>query len=267
MTQNGQKAVHYTHEYRGQYTGSYTGAFWNAQSFFATSTVKHSEKRRYLDRLLRKMDFVCLTECHGTPGEHAALDLPLELEAFWAEGTPSRGGVGIILKKAWLDKFDVAKPIWDILVPVRVATLHLFSKQCNLDITVVYFPTGQLSKTSAQDGGGFMSLHEERNRIRVRLSQCLADPSVALSLVMGDFNTVVNADDRWNLGSDCAMGGRDATEEAHWQNVVANKLELYELRQPLATYWESQTRSRIDRVYTNQPPADQIDRNVQCAAL
>ena len=70
-----------------------------------------------MDRLPRKRGFVCLTKCHGTPREHAALDLPLELAAFWAEGTPSRGGVGIILKKAWLKTFDVAKLVWDMFGP------------------------------------------------------------------------------------------------------------------------------------------------------
>jgi len=135
-----------------------------------------------------------------------------------------------------------------------------------LDIVVVYFPTGTRSKDPESDGD-LISLREERSRLRGKLSGALTTPSKALTLLMGDFNTVVHDDDRINPLAQTETGRRDAVEEEHWRNAVARKFDMYELEQPLATYQEGGTRSRIDRVYTNQPPSDQLDKRVGCAAL
>ena len=84
---------------------------------------------------------------------------------------------------------------------------------------------------------------------------------------MGDFNTVVCEEDRWDTHNDRATGARDKGEEEHWRETVANPLSLYELQQEQFTFKCSSSRSRIDRIYTNQPASDQLDPQICCAAL
>ena len=62
-------------------------------------------------------------------------------------------------------------------------------------------------------------------------------------------------------------GSRDKAEEEEWQSRVAPPHGLFELVQDGPTFRSGACRSRLDRVYVNQPTADQLDRRIGCAAL
>jgi len=131
---------------------------------------------------------------------------------------------------------------------------------------VVYFPTGTRTEEVA-GSGELRTLREERNTTRRALARAIAPTHSALSIVMGDFNTVTAEEDRRDVVHEQDNGRRDMGEEDHWNATVAHPKNLYEPRQDLATFKNHTTWSRIDRVYVNQPPSDQIDRTISCDAL
>jgi len=247
-----------------QFIGDFEGAVWNAQAFFAATCSKQRRKRAHVWRLLRNRHFLGITEAHSSVGAQVAVELPKGFTSFWSHGTARRGGVGIIVDEKWLASFHYH--FWDVIVPGRVAILHLAGPEGNLDLVVTYFPTGTKSG-DPDDPSQLLSLREERARLRNNMAQHLADPAEAVSVVFGDFNTVTRAEDRWNLAKEEHSGARDRSEESHWVEKVAIPKELYELDQRMATFEEAGVRSRIDRVYTNLPPADGLDRHIFCTAL
>ena len=64
-----------------------------------------------------------------------------------------------------------------------------------------------------------------------------------------------------------ATGAQGRGEETHWNENVAVPKGLYELEQEAATYQEAGVRSITDRVYTNLPPADGLDKQIFCSPL
>jgi len=254
--------------YNGQFTGNYDGAVWNGEAVFARSCSRHALKKKYVCRLMRNRSFLGLTECHGAAGDHLGIELPEGVKAFWSPGTTHRGGVGILVDSTWLKQFDQQDldSCWDVVIPGRLAFLRLRGPRGRIDICVCYFPTGTQSE-DPDSPGELLPLRRERSAMREKLRAAMAPRETALSVVMGDFNTVVEAKDRWNCLHQCECGARDAAEETHWKEAVALPAGLYEIRQSGATFHNSATRSRIDRVYTNQPPSDQLDKEVGCWAL
>ena len=112
-----------------------------------------------------------------------------------------------------------------------------------------------------------MSLRKERNGVRTKIHSATRSSNTSLTVIMGDFNTATRASDRWDITNGVPTGERDKGEEEHWQETVAQRHGLYELGQDQFTFNCSLSRSRIDRIYTNQPPSNQIDHSFSCSAL
>ena len=119
--------------------------------------------------------------------------------------------------------------------------------------------------------GAYKTLQQVRSEVMHILCKNMSPRDRCLSLVLGDFNTVVTSDDRLSLSAKEHHRGDDA-EEAEWRGLLERPFGLYGIRQDLATYQAMNKgtiscRSRIDRFYTNQSASDQIDKEVEAHVL
>ena len=182
--------------------GDYKGVTWNAQGFFCAAMASYSEKRRFVQRLLDCNDFVVLTETHGTIGSQKQFEPIRGTEAFWAEGTSARGGVGIIVQNEFLAKFRRRPPEWRRIEAGRLACLRLDGNEGNLDLLAAYFPTGRKRHLAAEvdESGDYderqdeLSLRSQREALARRIRAWLHPDR--LTVVAGDFNIVQEREDR-----------------------------------------------------------------------
>ena len=199
--------------------------------------------------------FVGLQETHSTQGGvDAATHLSRTL-AFWSHGTSHQAGVGLVLRDDFLKQFNQCdtETDWEEVVPGRVAILHLRGPTGSLDIVIAYLHTGA-------------ARHERAQAIRM-LSARLQPQESALTILMGDFNFVVDEKDRWNKQTAVWSGAPDLEEAREFQQVLLTPHGFNELLQPLATCDTALARSRLDRVYSNHHTSDQLDRSYACSAL
>ncbi|CAK0869911.1 unnamed protein product, partial [Prorocentrum cordatum] len=94
----------------GPFTGDFKGATWNAQALFARRTCRHLSKARYLRRLAGQHDFATVTESHGSDGSTAIWGGPRDCQCRWSLGTARRAGVGVIVRRSFLELFDSVRP-------------------------------------------------------------------------------------------------------------------------------------------------------------
>ena len=260
----------------GPFTGDYEGATWNAQGFFMAKAWGHAAKRRVVHKLLAKRDFLLVTEAHATAGgKRAFTDLPGTV-SWWSSGTAARAGVGIVMSKLFANRFRVQVPHWNEVDPGRLAVLQLRGDEGALDLAVCYMPTGDprsLGTTTGEPCPGTPLLPEvhpaalraQREALCRRIPPML-NPNQVLTIVAGDFNFVLTATDRWNKATGVHSGASDAAEAAHWRRMLPSS-RLYELHQDEPTHEGGLSLARLDRVYTNQTLADQLDKRVFAAAL
>jgi len=238
------------------YTGDYKGCVWNGQALFAYKTRKHQAKRDLTWKLFRQHDFTGVLETHGSQGTVDAATMPDNCIPFWTHGTTHQAGIGLLLKQEFLNKFNPVNPErdWNPIVPGRVGILSLQGSLGSLDIVVAYFATGQEGSSQQQNALWTISRHL-RPRERV------------LTVMMGDWNFVTEDKDRFckTHGGWTGMGDRSDQEE--WMRQLGKPHSLHELQQPLYTCDMSDSRSRLDRVYTNHHTTDQLDRHFTCTAL
>lgn len=193
--------------------------------------------------LILQHDFVALQETHSTAGTVAAASAPEDTVPFWSHGTRHQAGVGLIVRKPFLQKFDpVRRDDWEEVIPGRLAALHLRGLQGNLSVVTAYFPSGL-----AQDA---------RMAVRSQLREVLGRRPRSLWIILGDFNYVTKGEDRFCLDSGMFTGARDAAEQRHWREHVAARTGLREISQPSYTFQSTSSRSRLDRIYTNHHTAD-----------
>lgn len=156
--------------------------------FFQKNRAPHILNGKILngktDRIMQH-DITCLQETHALQGKTVAFRLPEGYCAVWANGSSRQGGVGIILKHAFLRLFDTVNPLDDLEVVEggRVATLHLHGPYGNLDICCAY-----LDATSSA----------ARRRSLHKLGRVVKPKSTTLTILAGDFNFVVDRHDRWS---------------------------------------------------------------------
>jgi len=135
----------------------------------------------------------------------------------------------------------------------------------NLDLWTVYMATG----TARTDGlvrkrsklKHDASTKDQRKERREALAAHMMEVGKALSTVAGDLNTVTSQVDRWGGDQALRQGKRDRQEENHWREKVAIPLHLHEFWQEEPTFEHNGGKSRIDRVYSNMPVADQLDKH------
>ena len=104
--------------------------------------MRHVAKDVYIRRLLRSRDFLAISETHGLEGEAAAWRGPQDCVGFYSAGTARRAGVGLLVKRSFMQHFDAAATQWLELLPGRAAVLRLRGPQGSLDLYSLYFPTG-----------------------------------------------------------------------------------------------------------------------------
>ena len=83
--------------------------------------------------------------------------------------------------------------------------------------------------------------------MREAIARSMSKQSEALTVMSGDFNWVTCKEDRWAKDTGRFTGDSDATDEAHFDEVIARKFGMIELHQQLATCDSSAARSRLDR--------------------
>ena len=83
----------------------------------------------------------------------------------------------------------------------------------------------------------------------------------------GDWNFVVNKDDRWSKQNGSWTGGTDAAEAREFANNFCRPRNFTEWLQPVLTHECGKARSKLDRVYSNHSISDQLDRAYGCVAL
>ena len=208
-------------------------------------------------RLASEHDFTILSETHGVSGKEDALKLPGHLTAFWSHGTASIAGVGLIVHNDFLKQFDKVDPNrdWIRIVPGNVARLRLRGPSGALDLFCVYFPTGDATYS------------EERKQAVLEISNNVFPKEEVLSLMAGDFNFVENVHDRLCTSSGELTGNKDSTEADFFKNHLREEHSFQEWEQSHFTYEVDNARSRIDRMYSNQHVAYQLDRHISCTTL
>eukprot|EP00959_Pyramimonas_sp_CCMP1952_P371282 7775133-Pyramimonas_sp.AAC.1 len=81
-----------------------------------------------------------------------------------------------------------------------------------------------------------------------------------MTIISGDFNYVVHSADRVCPSTASNTGGRDYRDSCSWRNMLETPLGLHELYQPEHTYASPDSRSRIDRIYSNQYDVEYLDK-------
>ena len=236
------------------FAGDFKGCSWNGQALFARKNARQIPKMRKAARLAAKHDFCLIQETHSLPGRAAALRLPPQVTAFWSNGSSSQAGVGILVNHKFLQRFASVRPERDFIevIPGRIALLRLRGAEGNLDIVCMYADTHS---------------SRERRAAMDALATVLKPQHLALTILAGDFNYVCDAKDRWNKDQGDWTGDGDMGDEKHFNERLGQPFQLYEWHQPEPTYNSAAARSRLDRVYTNQHLAHQLDRHYGAAAL
>ena len=247
----------------GPYSGNYSGGLWNAQGLFHSEPRQFYKKRDFLFKHLRGKDFWLVSELHGDAGMSEAFQERLGREGyrgFWSHYNRRRAGVGIIVKKSFLDKFKRKPPEWIPVVAGEVGCLRLFGEEGDLDIYSIYLPTGN----QAVEGASLSSL---RDHVRTHIGSTLRPYNQALSILGGDFNYVTDPEDRYSKETMSWSGGKDEKDQKDWVDKVEERHRVHEIYQPMATHSSGRARSRLDRVYSNHHVGDQLDARYGCACL
>ena len=181
-------------------------------------------------------------------------------------------GVGITVRSEFLKLFD-RRIHFEVIFPGRAAVLHLAGTQGTLDIFTVYFHTGaaalagDLLEAGFDPAGRVVSNFELRGALRHRIAHRIKPRDQVMSLISGDFNYVVHAADRICPSAASNTGGRDHRESSCWRNLIEKPFGFHELFQPEPTYASPDSRSRLDRIYSNQYDTEFMDKSFSCTAL
>ena len=102
----------YTHS---PYSGEFKGGTWNTQALFAAKVHVFHEKNRKAKAIMGNNDFTCFQETHALEGRTVAFTIP-DCMCAVANGTARKGGIGIVLKREFLLKFNTVVPERDFEV-------------------------------------------------------------------------------------------------------------------------------------------------------
>ena len=197
--------------------GDFQGTWWNSQALFASDATLQTNKHRHAWSLLAKVDFMGLAETHSTIGHAAAASLPNHSRFFWSHGpTRWQAGVGLAIKNSFLQKFNtVDDSAWQEIAPGRAAKLLLRGPAGALDLYVCYLPTGTQSDS-------------EKQLILNKLRETLHPSDAVLTIMMGDWNFVMEPEDRLCLRAMDFIGHADRPLARSFQTVL-DAYHLHEL--------------------------------------
>jgi len=223
-------------------------------------------------QLMSTHDIGCWSETHGNTGRGNMWRNPPGCLSWWSPGpSAATAGVGITIRSEFLRRFDECRP--EVLFPGRALRLRLSGAQGSLDIISVYFPTGDstheddIREAGFEVGGRTVSNFELREALCRRLALRIRPRDQGVTVIAGDFNFVVNPLDRLCTSSCKNTGGRDHRDLARWRDLVETPFGFHELFQPEPTYASPDSRSRLDRVYSNQWDTEFMDKAFSSTAL
>ena len=236
------------------FTGDFRGCTWNSQALFAHGWRRHNHKLRHAKTLLATHDFVGMQETHSVEGRSRMLRLPGHSTAFYSHGTSRTAGVCLWVKKAFLQQFNpITARSWVEVEPGRAAILRLDGHLGSLDLGVVYLHSG--------------AARAQRDATKAAINRSLRSRESCLSLLFGDWNFVTDDKERFHRQDAGWTGERDGPEQDHFHQQFQVDRGFQELAQEEFTHDSERGESRLDRVYSNHPMADQLDRDWGCAAL
>ena len=148
-------------------------------------------------------------------GEIEAMPLPPGVQLWSSPGSTRRAGVAILIKTDFLSNFEpTTAESWVEIQQGRAAMLKLRGAKGALDIVGAYFQTGTVQSDDAREGKEeSRSLTRQRSELRAAIARNLSPRSEVLTVLAGDFNTVVEEQDRWDKHSNVFSGARDKPEE------------------------------------------------------
>lgn len=247
------------------FAGDIRGALWNTQALLCAKVHRQRCKQGYVRRLCTNRDVVGLTEVHGDAGSVKGYLLPPGFRGYWALGSSTQGGVGLLISEAFLQQFDESFTSWDILVPGRAAVLRLGGRHGRLDLFVNYFATGvnhEIGNIADRS-----EVKQQRAHMRRILEQQVHPREQVWTLMMGDHNWVTQREDRICKATAEYTGLKDRAEQEDWSQRMESGRGLSELQQPEMTCETASARSRIDRIYSSHHVAEQQDREWRAGAL
>jgi hypothetical protein len=238
------------------YGGEWSIACWNAQGLLATSATKQHRKMAKAKQLATHRDMLVMTETHGNIGKCRACRVPLGYKAFWCSSGGGEAGVGIWIRKGFLETVvgDNGGLEHIDIDPGRTAVVRMWGSEGRVQIGMAYLQTG--------NSGG----RAERTATMKRLAAELAKGGKTLTILAGDFNFVVDKMDRIS-GVPAEFTGKADDGEAQVIGRMLEQAGLKELEQSEFTYRFETCRSRIDRIYTNMKRYEWMDRDIGCVAL
>jgi len=248
------------------FKGNFKGAIWNAQGLCTRCPKKHEKRSNRVPGLLKKNDFIMISETHTTDGKADAMTTILKnkgIHSFWSNGGSRRAGVCILINQKFLSKFNSQEPVWGEIHKGEAAMLQLQGKEGNLDLFSIYLPTGKAGSTEQEK----LSLLQQRGNIRRKVADRIKLPHSALSILGGDFNYVTGDQDRWTLAKGDWSNTDNSADQKDFLDKMGPKTGLHELHQEHATHRNGLAQSRLDRVYINQHCSEQLDSSLGCAAL
>ena len=102
--------------------------------FLLPDPDRRRHKLAHLRKILHRVDYLSITETHGTPGSLAAWQPPTGYAAWWSPGhSTGRAGIGLIVAHQFLRAL-LPPPRWREVWPGRAAFLTLEGPQGRLDI-------------------------------------------------------------------------------------------------------------------------------------
>ncbi len=73
-----------------------------------------------------------------------------DVQAWWSHEGQCTGGVGIFVRKAFLEHFLEGRAEWVAVVPGRAAMLRLDGRRGSLDLCILHLPTGAARRQRAK---------------------------------------------------------------------------------------------------------------------
>ena len=241
------------------FSGSFRGCTWNSQALFARDINRHELKTNRILHLLGTHDVLALQETHSTEGKARSWTGDRGTTSFWSHNPTTRtAGVALLVRTSFLQQFlPLTEGSWQEILPGRAAVLRLDGPQGSLDLFTVYMHTGR--QTAA------------RTQVARALAAAMRPQSQVLSLMMGDWNFVMDTTDRFEGEEARWTGGQDAVEAATFASTFNQPHGFVELDQPEFTHESGRTQargaSRLDRIYSNHHLMDQLDHEWGCSAL
>ena len=206
-------------------------------------------RHKFVQDLIRDVDFLGLQETHCTSGRIAAFRGFEGTSAFWSHLSRSRAGIGLIVQTRFLELFTSWQ--WEEDQAGRLAVLQLRGPSGGMDIWVCYFSANS---------------REEREESIRKISRKISAAEQVMSFIFGDFNFTEHECDRFQKQSGQWSGQTNKPETRLWRDLCGRG-GFAEWAQEHMTCDTGIVQSRIDRAYCNQHLAEQLNKHLSCVAL